>query len=153
MSREKKKQEQIDLAPAKARQPHSRTIRYDNVKSAMAEESVIAMVLKIPALLDQTDKLRKEQFSSPLLGRVYEQLQQRHRQGLEVSVGVLAELTGEEMSHVAAIVQRHQGPVNENALNDCVKTIFAEHQVSSVTSNDDILAFQKKLKESKGVKG
>ena len=152
VAREKKKQEAIDLAPAKNLQPKSRKFRYDNVKSAMAEESVVAMVLKVPALLDQTDKLRKEQFSSDLLGRVYEQLQQRHRQGLEVSVGVLAELTGEEMSHVAAIVQRHQGPVNEKALNDCVKTIFAEHQAASVSSHDDLLAFQKKLKESKGVK-
>ena len=152
VAREKKKQEAIDLAPAKNLQPKSRNFRYDNVKSAMAEESVVAMVLKVPALLDQTDKLRKEQFSSDLLGRVYEQLQQRHRQGLEVSVGVLAELTGEEMSHVAAIVQRHQGPVNEKALNDCVKTIFAEHQAASVSSHDDLLAFQKKLKESKGVK-
>ena len=152
VAREKKKQEAIDLAPAKNLQPKSRNFRYDNVKSAMAEESVVAMVLKVPALLDQTDKLRKEQFSSDLLGRVYEQLQQRHRQGLEVSVGVLAELTGEEMSHVAAIVQRHQGPVNEKALSDCMNTIFAEHQAASVSSHDDLLAFQKKLKESKGVK-
>ena len=153
IAREKKKQEAIDLAPAKNLQPKSRNFRYDNVKSAMAEESVIAMVLKVPALLDQTDKLQKEQFSSPLLGRVYEQLQQRHRQGLEVSVGVLADLTAEEMSHVASIVHRHQGPVNENALNDCVRTIFAEHQAACVSSQDDLLAFQKKLKESKGVKG
>ena len=152
IAREKKKQEAIDLAPAKNLQPKSRSFCYDNVKSAMAEESVIAMVLKVPALLDQTDRLRKEQFSSPLLGRVYEQLQLRHRQGLEVSVAVLVDLTAEEMSHVAAIVQRHQGPVNESALNDCVRTIFAEHQAASVNSNDDILAYQKKLKESKGVK-
>ena len=152
IAREKKKQEAIDLAPAKNLQPKSRDFRYDNVKSAMAEESVVAMVLKAPALLDQTDRLKQERFSSPLLGRVYEQLRLRQQQGLEVSVGVLGDLTPEEMSHVAAIVQRHQGPVNENALNDCVKTIFAEHQVSSVTSNDDILAYQKKLKESKGVK-
>ena len=150
IAREKKKQEAIDLAPAKNLQPKSRNFRYDNVKSAMAEESVIAMVLKVPALLDQTDKLQKQQFSSPLLGRVYEQ---RHRVGLEVSVGVVADLTAEEMSHVASIVHRQQGPVNENALNDCVRTILAEHQVSSVTSKDDLLAFQKKLKESKGVKG
>ena len=41
--RDKKKQEQIDLAPAKALQPKTRSIRYDNMKSAMAEEEVIAM--------------------------------------------------------------------------------------------------------------
>jgi hypothetical protein len=56
------------------------------------------------------------------------------------------------MSHVAAIVQRQQGPVNENALNDCIKTIFDEHQSANVSTEDDLLAYQKKLKESKGVK-
>jgi hypothetical protein len=56
------------------------------------------------------------------------------------------------MSHVAAIVQRHQGPVNENEFDDCMKTILSEHQIASVSSEDDLLAFQKKLKESKGVK-
>ena len=34
--REKKKQEQIDLAPTKALQPKTRSIRYDNMKSARA---------------------------------------------------------------------------------------------------------------------
>jgi DNA primase len=111
IAREKKKQEAIDLAPAKNLQPKSRTIRYDNVKSAMAEETVIAMVLKVPALLEQAKHLKPSHFSSPLLGKVYEQLQSRYAQGLEVSVGVLMDLTAEEMSHVAAIVQRQQGSV------------------------------------------
>ncbi len=152
VAREKKKQEAIDLAPAKNLQPKSRTIRYDNMRSAMAEETVIAMALKVPALLDQAKYLKPSQFSSALLGRVYEQLQSRHLQGLEVSLGVLVDLTPEEMSHVAAIVQRQQGPVNENALNDCIKTIFDEHQSANVSTEDDLLAYQKKLKESKGVK-
>jgi DNA primase len=152
VAREKKKQEAIDLAPAKNLQPKSRTIRYDNMHSAMAEETVIAMALKVPALLDQAKHLKPSQFSSALLGRVYEQLQSRHLQGLEVSLGVLVDLTPEEMSHVAAIVQRQQGPVNENALNDCIKTIVAEHQSANVSSENDLLAYQKKLRESKGVK-
>jgi DNA primase len=152
VAREKKKQEAIDLAPAKNLQPKSRTIRYDNMHSAMAEETVIAMALKVPALLDQAKHLKPSQFSSALLGRVYEQLQSRHLQGLDVSLGVLVDLTPEEMSHVAAIVQRQQGPVNENALNDCIKTIFDEHQSANVSTEDDLLAYQKKLKESKGVK-
>ena len=38
IAREKKKQEKIDLAPAQNLQPKSRSIRYDNMKSAMAEE-------------------------------------------------------------------------------------------------------------------
>ena len=152
IAREKKKQEAIDLAPAKNLQPKSHTIRYDNVKSAMAEEAVIAMALKVPALLEQAKNLKPSQFSSPLLARVYEQLQSRYAQGLEVNLGVLMDFSAEEMSHVASIIQRQQGPVNETALIDCVKTILAEHQSANVSSENDLLAYQKKLRESKGVK-
>ena len=153
MAREKKKQERIDLSPAAQLQPRSRTIRYDNMKSAMAEETVIAMVLKAPALLDQTGQLNRESFSSPLLGQVYAQLQSRHRDGLEVSLAGISDLSTEEMSHITGIFHRHQGPVSEQALRDCVQTILAEHQSSKVETADDLLAFRNKMKERKGIKG
>ena len=152
INKEKKQQEKIDLSPARNLQPKSRTIRYDNMKSAMAEESVIALALREPALLDRTGNLKAEIFSSPLLGRVYDQLQKRHQQGLEVSLAVLEELNQEEMSHMVGILQRQEGPVNEQAFADCVATICAEHQAASVTSEDDLLAFRSRLKERKGIK-
>ena len=152
IAREKKKQERIELSPAAQLQPRSRTIRYDNMKSAMAEETVIAMALKAPALLDQTRTLQPESFSSELLGKVYRQLRQRHEEGLEVSPAVLDELTAEEMSHIVGIYQRHQGPVNEQALQDCVRTILAEHQSSRVESADDLMAIRDKMKQRKGIK-
>ncbi len=152
IARERKKQERIDLSPANSLQPKSRTIRYDNMKSAMAEETVIAMVLKAPALLDQTRDLQPGKFSSALLGKVYDQLAQRHAQGLEVSIAGLSELSSEEMSHVAGIVHRQQGPVNEQALADCVRTILSEHSKSQVTTEDDLLTLREKMKERKGIK-
>jgi len=152
-NREKKQQEKIDLAPARKLQPKSRSIRYDNMKSAMAEEGVLAMILREPALLDQTKGLTAQQFSSQLLGKVYDQLSTRHVQGLEVSLAVLSDFSAEEMSHIAGILQRQQGPVNEQALSDCVRTIQAEHQQASVSSDEDILALRDKLKQRKGIKG
>jgi DNA primase len=152
MAREKKKQEKISLAPAAALQPKSRSIRYDNVKSAMAEETILAMVLKEPALLDQTAVLKPEQFSSALLGKVYAQLVSRHRQGLDVNVSGLDDFNGEEMSHIAGIVHRHTGPVSEQALQDCVRTVQAEHRKGSVSSEDDLLALREKMKERKGIR-
>ncbi len=151
MAREKKKQEKIDLAPARSLQPRSRTIRYDNMKSAMAEETVIAMVLRSPALLDEAAQLMPEEFSSALLGNVYGQLKSRHQQGLDVSLGVLEDLSPEEMSHITAVYHRQQGPVNEQALKDCIRTVKKEHNASNVASEDDLLAFRNKLRESKGV--
>ena len=149
---EKKKQEKIDLAPARNLQPKSRAIRYTNMKSAMAEEMLLALILRESALLDHTGSLTPEMFSSQLLGRVYAQLKQRHAEGLGVSLGTLTDLTPEEMSHIAGIVQRQEGPVNEQALLDCVRTIQSEYQASKVTTEDDLLALRDRLKERKGMK-
>ncbi len=151
-AREKKRQEQIDLAPARAMQPKSRTIHYDNMKSAMAEEGVIALVLKEPSLLNASAGLTGQRFSVPLLGRVFDCLHTRYQQGLEVSLAVLEELTPEEMSHIAGISQRQQGPVNEAAFKDCIKIIEREFQAKDISSDDDLLAFRNKLKESKGTR-
>ncbi|MGN0999950.1 MAG: DNA primase, partial [Faecousia sp.] len=152
INRQKKKQEREDLEPAKALLPKSRTIRYDNLKSAVAEESVIAQILQEPALLDRVGRLDKESFSSELLGRVFDQLRSRYREGLEVSVPSLSDFTGDEISHIIGIIQRHQGPVNEQAFDDCVRTIRAEHQASKVSSEDDLLALRNQLRERKGIK-
>ena len=152
IGREKKKQEQIDLAPAKNLQPKTRSIRYDNMKSAMAEEAVLAMILKEPALMEQAKQLKETEFSAAVLGKAFSQLAQRYQQGLEVGLSVLADFSPEEMSHLAGIVQRQDGPVNEAALQDCIRTIRSVHQAGSVESNDDLLAYRNKLKDSKGLK-
>ena len=151
-AREKKKQEQIDLAPARNLQPKIRSVRYDNMKSAMAEEAVLAMILKEPALLAQTKDLTREAFSAPLLGNAYGQLAERYGQGLDVSLAVLEGFSAEEMSHLAGILQRQDGPVNETALKDCIRTIRAEHQADAVSSDDDLLAYRNRLKDRKGLK-
>jgi len=152
LAKEKKQQEKIDLSPARNLQPKSRAIRYDNMKSAMAEEMVLSMCLQEPALLNQAEDLKEEMFSSPLLGKVFSQLYQREKQGLEVGIGGLTDLTGEEMSHIAGIAQRQTGPVNEEAFRDCVRTIQREYQAGKVSTEDDLLALRNKMKERKGIK-
>ena len=151
IAREKKKQEKIDLAPAQALQPRARSIRYDNMKSAMAEETLLAMALKEPALLDAAKDLSAEEFSSGLLGNVYAQLRRRHDQGLDVSLAVLEDLSGEEMSHITGIFQRQTGPVSEAAFNDCVRIIQSEHRAAKVATEDDLMALRKAYQGSKGI--
>ncbi|MBQ3529232.1 MAG: DNA primase [Oscillospiraceae bacterium] len=152
IARDKKKQEKTSLEPMKALQPKDRSIRYDNMKSALAEETVLAQALREPALLDVCANLTQEHFSVDLLGRVYGQMQKRHQQGREVSLGVLEDLTAEEASHIAGICQKQTGPVNERAFRDCVKIILEEQQSRQVSTDDDLLALRNKLKESKGTK-
>ncbi len=151
-AREKKKQENKDLSPANNSQPKARSFHYDNVKSAMAEETVLAMILKEPAMLAQTGSLSPEEFSSPVLGRAYSQLRSRYAEGVEVTISGLTDFEPEEISHITGILQRQQGPVSEKALGDCIATIHAEHQAASVASEDDLLAIRDKMKERKGRK-
>ena len=151
-SREKKAQEKIDLAPAQAFQRRGASkVPYNNVKSGVAEQRLIAMAIREPALLAQTGDLKAEAFSVPLFSRVYTQLCSRSQNGLEISLGVLADLSEDEMSHMAAIVYQ-QDVVNEDAFRDCIRTIRTEHQSSQVSSEDDLLAYRNKLKERKGLK-
>ncbi len=152
LAKEKKQQEKVDLAPMRALQPKERSIRYDNMRSALAEEGVIAQALREPALLDLCAGLTGEQFSVPLLGRVYTQLQNRHNRGMDVSLAVLEDMGAEEMSHLAGICQKQTGPVNETAFRDCMKIILEEQRSRTVSSDDDLLAIRNKFKESKGTK-
>ena len=152
IAREKKKQEKIDLAPARNLQPKSRSIRYDNMKSAMAEESIIAMALREPALLDHAGELKQEMFSSALLGSVYGQLCDRHTLGQNVSLSGLVGFEPEEMSHIAGLLRKQEGPVSEQAFRDCIRTIRQEHETGNVQTDADLLELRNKMKERKGIK-
>ena len=150
--RDHKKQEKIDLDPAKKLQPKSRNFHYDNLRSAMAEEGVLSLIVREPALLDLSKNLEPENFSCPLLGKVYGQLREQFREGAELSVSSLQDLEADEMSHVAGILQRHQGPVSDQAYTDCVRIILSENQSSHIETEEDLMAFQKKMKERKGIR-
>ena len=150
VARDKKKQEKIDLAPAQTLQPKARGIRYDNVKSAMAEETLLAQILREPALLEKTRNLKAEEFSAPLLAKVYSQLRTRYDSGLEVSAAVLEDLSAEESAHIALVLQRQEGNVSEQVVSDCVRTIQSQHQASQVHSEQDLLAMREQLKQRKG---
>ena len=102
--------------------------------------------------MEQAKDLSREEFSSPLLAKAYGQLTDRYKTGLELNLAVLEDFTSEEMSHLAGILLRQDGPVNENALRDCIRTIRSEHQAGQVTSDDDLLAYRNKLKDKKGLK-
>ena len=150
VARDKKKQEKIDLAPAQTLQPKARGIRYDNVKSAMAEETLLAQILREPALLEKTRNLKAEEFSAPLLAKVYSQLRTRYDSGLEVRAAVLEDLSAEESAHIALVLQRQEGNVSDQVVSDCVRTIQSQHQASQVHSEQDLLAMREQLKQRKG---
>ena len=154
MARERKKQEKIDLAPAQQQQPKVRGIRYDNVRSAMAEEGLLRTVFKEPALLDEVT-LDAQQFSSELLGAAYHAAQMRWTQGKPVSLAALEqEFSPEEMAHLSAVLAKDDCTVCEQALQDYIRIIREECAKRSGRSTMDALAAARDTyKDKKGYGG
>ena len=154
LSREKKAREREAMAPAAHAQPESRSIRYSNLRPAMAEEGLLRMILREPALLDQTGDLAPEDFSSPLLGRTYAALRERSREGLQVSLAALGEsFTTEELAHLTQMSQKKNELVSEDAFRDYLGIILDESARSGVRTDQDLLALRDRLKQKKGYGG
>ncbi len=151
--KEQREQAKIDLAPVRNTQPKARSIRYDDVKSARAEEALIAMAMYQSALLDQCGDLQPEEFSVPLFARVYGQMRSRHDRGLAVGISQLEELSSDESSHIAAVCQAHSQKVNEEAFADYVRTIQQRHQRKAGASDEALLAMRSRKKQHGGYHG
>lgn len=95
----KKKQERRDMLPTMQVQPKERQLRYENLRSARAEEGILRLLMLDSDLFSQTQGLEETQFSAPVLGKIYGILRQRHQQGRPLHLDTLAgQLTQEEMA-------------------------------------------------------
>ena len=154
LNREKKALERAAMAPAAQAQPSARSIRYANLRSAMAEEGLLRMILREPALLDQTGDLSPDDFSSPLLGRTFAALRERSLEGLQVSLAALGgDFTQEELAHLAQMSQKKTELVSEDAFRDYLGIILDESARAGVRTDQDLLALRDRLKKKKGYGG
>ena len=151
----KKRQERRDLIPAARVQPRERELRYDNVRSARAEEGVLRLLLLDPSLFSQVENLGPERFSAPALARIYGLLLQRHREGRSVQLAALTgDLTAEEMSRLAEIMEQPEALSNsEQALKDYIETIETEALKRGGSEVDPLLAAREKFREKKAYGG
>lgn len=142
----RKATERKEMVPTQSLQPKSRALRYENVRSGLAEEGVLGLVLKDPTLFDRID-LREEEFSSPVLGKAYRLLRDRYLRGFSVQVDLLAsEMTEEEIGHLTEISLKPAG--NFAALRDYIQTIREEARRRAAPKDGEaLLALQKQLRE------
>ena len=153
LRKEKKRQERRDLTPASQLQPRVRGLRYENIRSARAEEGLIRLLLLDPGLVLQMGEIRGEEFSSPLLGRAFDLLAQRSREGLSTQLAVLAgEFTGEEMDHLAQVAAQPESTANsDQSIRDYISVIHSEALRREKGMGDDLLlAAQKRYQRKKG---
>jgi len=152
---EKRKQEAVDLAPARQQQPKVRGIRYGNVRSAMAEEGLLRLLLREPALIPEA-KLLPEQFSSELLGRAFAAVRARFDEGSPVTAAALeGQFSPEEMTHLTAVLAKDDTLVSDDALRDYLAVIREEYDRTHHADKDPnaLLALKEQRKQTKGYGG
>ncbi len=156
LSKEKRARERRELNPTVELQPKVRAMHYTNVRSAMAEEGVLRLLLLDDSLFPAEPPLREDEFSSPLLGKVFSLLWQQKEQGSAPRLTSLAgELSGEEMSHMTNLCQKPESVANgRQALTDYITVIRGEAEKRAGAGLvDPLLAVTEKFKDQKKSNG
>lgn len=146
--KEKREQERRDLNPAASAQPRERSIRYTDLRSALAEEGVLRLLTLDDSLFGENPPIREEDFSSPLLGRFFTALRAQLRESGQVNIPALAEFfTSEEISHLIGILQKPESLKNgAQALKDYCNIILDEAHKRAAVNEDPLMAAMEKNK-------
>ena len=154
--REQREKTRREMNPSATLQPLARDLRYTNLRSALAEEGVLRLMMLDDDLFDGIPSLHPEEFSSPVLGKIYKLLLNDRKLGQNHSLAALSgELTPEEMSHFTAILQKPESvSCARQALDDYVRIIREESARRSGSQEmDPLLAAKEKYKFKKGYGG
>ncbi|MCD7928120.1 MAG: DNA primase, partial [Oscillospiraceae bacterium] len=148
-SRKARRQEERQaMTPADRVQPTQRQLRYENIRSARAEEGVIRLLLLDPGLFPKTEALQEGDFSSPFLSKVYHILKQRWREGESVTIPALtADLSTEEMSQLVQLSQAPEAGQKEKALTDYIACIRSEAVKQQASGYDRLLAVREQKRK------
>lgn len=162
MSIRRKKQRsaerRIVRAPVQNAQPGDRALNYPDVRSARAEEGILALIFTDPALLDDlADKITPQAFSAPVLAKIYAHALTLYRQGEPVGIGGFeGYLEDGELALLSRILSRP--PILERrqqALHDYINIISTRRALSAAasggdTEEDPMLAFSKMKADKMG---
>lgn len=145
--KERKQRERRELNPSVTLQPTERSIRYTNLRSAMAEEGVIRLLLHDAGIFPESPPLREEEFSSPLLGRIFTLLW-AHRGSSYPLAALSNALTGEEMSHLTALIQKPESTANaERSLQDYIRIILEENAKQTDAGTDPLVLVRERKRK------
>lgn len=155
VKKERKREARRNLSPAAAMQPKEKNLRYENLRSGLAEEGVLRLLLLDGNLFSQTEELEPAEFSAPLLGKVYEQLRIRWREGKTPRLNALSGLlTSEEMNYLTGILQKPESlPNGQTAMADYIEIIKTQKLRKTAATEDHLLAARELFREKKGYGG
>ena len=146
LSGEKKQYERSSARPASQAQPQEKSLRYDNIVSARAEEGILRLLLQDPGLI-QSCALPEEEFSSPFLRKLYAALHRRQEEGLSLSPSaLLSSLQEGEAAQLTQILQTQVAPGStREALADCLRVVHTEY----IKRSGDLAAIAELMKNKR----
>lgn len=143
----RRKEERAALTPAADLQPKARELRYQNMRSARAEEGVIRLLFLDSTLLSLCQGLTAEDFSSPLWGRIYAALSQGELPPNPAAFDAV--LSGEEADLLARLLHTPQSLAEgRQAMADYIAVIHEEaRRAAQADPVADLFAVQAKKKQ------
>ena len=139
--------------PEKQFQPKEKEFRYENPESAAAEEGLIRLLYLDQGICRGKTLPEPEEFSSPVLARIYSVLKSKFEKGEIISMAtVSAVLPPQEASLLASVLQKPEMLRNgEKALSDYIGRIKRQNELAH--SAEDLRELAERLKETKGYEG
>ena len=149
----KKKQTRRDMTPVTQVQPRARQMRYENTRSARAEEGILRLLMLDGGLIRETAGLEPEDFSSQYLGKIYAVLRRRLLEGRAIQLGMLeGELDREEIELLAEILRQPEAlEQGSKAMADYRAILEAEGMKRQVSDETDLLALRDRLRQKKSI--
>ena len=149
----KRKQARRDMTPVTQVQPKARQMRYENPRSARAEEGILRLLILDGSLLRETEGLEPDQFSSPYLGKIYEVLRRRIREGRALQLGMLeGELDRDEIELLADILRQPEALENgKRAMADYRAILDTEQMKRGADDEAALLVAREKYRQKKSI--
>jgi len=152
----KREEEKKELAPIQKMMPKERSLRYNNPRCAAAEEGLVALLFASQDnIANAGERVKPDEFSSPLLARAYELELECAKAGRECSMTVFTEhMSPEELNHISGILAKRASFCGNGALADYIAVIKQEALKKNDKDGDDpLLATAKMYREKKGYGG
>lgn len=146
----RRQEDRKSLRAVANRQPQERSLRYEDTKSAMAEQDILSLLFFDDSVFGKTPPVAEQEFSSPVLGRMFAALWSQRQQSGKINVNALGEqFTPEEISHLISLTQNAKLQRNrEKMLQDCVRIIHEAVRKRNIAAGkeDPLLSAVNKFK-------
>ncbi len=137
----KKKENRREMLPVSQIQPKARRIRYENPRSARAEEGILRLFMLDATLFDLADALPSAEFSSDALRKIYTILCERMKEGRPLQLGMLeGMLEGEEIQLLSEILRQPEAlEEGKRAMADYKAVVHKEYLKKQESTDEAVL--------------